>query len=287
MAGKPRGYVRPPCSIEGCDAPASGRGWCALHYARWHRLGDPLAEVAYQAPRGARCTVEGCGAPVIGRGWCGMHYKRWQIHGDPLKGAAPVLGASSCSIEGCDAPADSRGWCALHYERWRKNGDPLYERVRVRLTCSIEGCERPYGSRGWCRMHLARWRRHGDPLVSRLCRDGSRRCEVEGCDRPHAANGLCRSHYAIERDDYRRHTAALLEAAGGLCSLCGEAIDSRPSAPIALRPSVDHIEPVSAGGTDELANLRIAHRSCNSARNNRADVHEVAPPWSRRPELAA
>lgn len=28
------------CSVEGCDNPASGRGWCQKHYMRWRRTGS-------------------------------------------------------------------------------------------------------------------------------------------------------------------------------------------------------------------------------------------------------
>lgn len=30
------------CSIEGCGGKVVGRGWCAKHWARWRRHGDPL-----------------------------------------------------------------------------------------------------------------------------------------------------------------------------------------------------------------------------------------------------
>lgn len=31
------------CSIEGCGKPIRHRGWCAKHYKRWYRHGDPIA----------------------------------------------------------------------------------------------------------------------------------------------------------------------------------------------------------------------------------------------------
>lgn len=30
------------CSIESCESPVVGRGWCRKHYLRWYKTGDPL-----------------------------------------------------------------------------------------------------------------------------------------------------------------------------------------------------------------------------------------------------
>ena len=31
------------CTIEGCERPINGRGWCTSHYGSWRRHGNPLA----------------------------------------------------------------------------------------------------------------------------------------------------------------------------------------------------------------------------------------------------
>jgi hypothetical protein len=33
---------RPACTIDGCERPHYGRGWCNMHYTRWRTHGDPL-----------------------------------------------------------------------------------------------------------------------------------------------------------------------------------------------------------------------------------------------------
>lgn len=40
----PKGIPDPrsTCSIPDCGRPRMARGWCQLHYLRWHRHGDPL-----------------------------------------------------------------------------------------------------------------------------------------------------------------------------------------------------------------------------------------------------
>lgn len=61
------------------------------------------------------------------------------------------------------------------------------------------------------------------------------------------------------RGDYSaRITRQVLARYGRMCWLCGEP-GSR---------TADHVVPRSAGGGDDLGNLRPAHRGCNSARGN-------------------
>ena len=59
---------------------------------------------------------------------------------------------------------------------------------------------------------------------------------------------------------------------GDHCHICGGRIDLSLPGSHAAGLTVDHLLPVSMGGTNELANLHVAHRRCNSVRGNRVVV---------------
>lgn len=56
---------------------------------------------------------------------------------------------------------------------------------------------------------------------------------------------------------------------GWLCGLCGGTVDKTRKHPDPLCPSIDHIVPLSLGGTNEAANLQISHLVCNLRKRNR------------------
>lgn len=61
---------------------------------------------------------------------------------------------------------------------------------------------------------------------------------------------------AYERDDYR-------------CHICGENVDMDAHWNDDWAPSLDHIEARHIGGGHSLANVRTAHRWCNSVKSRR------------------
>lgn len=69
------------------------------------------------------------------------------------------------------------------------------------------------------------------------------------------------------RPTYVNHRA-LIEAAGSHCQLCGEPMQYWVNR---RQPTLDHIVPLSKGGTNEVSNLRVICNICNSRRGNRAD----------------
>ena len=207
------------CKIEGCDKPRKGGGWCAMHYQRWMRHGDPMVTLYLQPPK--ICAVDGCDRIAAARGWCDMHYQRWQRWGDPLICARPKsemvpnLGRT-CSVDGCDKPARAKGWCGMHHARWLKRGSTdLPERPwgPPPPPCSVEGCTDPADARGLCDKHYQRWRNHGDPLVC-LVSEIIDTCSEPGCERRAMKVAVCWRHY-------REIRARLEKEQDYRCALCG------------------------------------------------------------------
>ena len=64
---------------------------------------------------------------------------------------------------------------------------------------------------------------------------------------------------------YRRR---VFERDGFRCHLCGKAMSMDAVAPHPLSPSLDHVVPLSKGGTHTYDNCRAAHLLCNSLRGN-------------------
>lgn len=73
------------------------------------------------------------------------------------------------------------------------------------------------------------------------------------------------------RNDYIQHRQRLYHVYGSVCWLCG-----KPNA-----AQIDHVIPLSQGGSNDFTNLRLAHDECNVARNRQNH------PWHRAPALTA
>ena len=47
------------CCIEGCGQPHDARGWCSIHYSRWHRAGSPDGPLSLPSIQAARERIGG------------------------------------------------------------------------------------------------------------------------------------------------------------------------------------------------------------------------------------
>lgn len=66
--------------------------------------------------------------------------------------------------------------------------------------------------------------------------------------------------------------AALGKRDGWRCGICRRKVNPKLPYQHRLAGTRDHLVPVAEGGDDSPANLRLAHRSCNSRRGTRGAV---------------
>lgn len=80
--------------------------------------------------------------------------------------------------------------------------------------------------------------------------------------------------------DRQRLRQLVTDSYGWTCTLCHRPIDPHATA-LRDRLSIDHVLPVSRGGSDSLENLRPTHHGCNSAKRDgrrlRRRATETAP----------
>lgn len=158
---RPAGSPPLRCSIDGCDKPTVGRGWCSSHYSAWTISGDPMKR-SRRSPGTPKpiCTIEGCERPVYARGLCHAHEqrKRRGVPMDrPLRKYTPGIrpfpkkrtprADLPCSYEGCDRLRFARGLCGPHH--WRLiRGLPMDKPIRQVGNGSISNGYRAIVRRG-------------------------------------------------------------------------------------------------------------------------------------------
>lgn len=259
------------CSIDGCEKPVLGRGWCNMHYSRWRRNGDvndPGRKVRY-------CTIDGCEKPRAAHGLCMMHHLR-KIRGTknatepgPLR-----IYADACKVVGCERPYSGLGYCSLHEQRFRKHGDPgpLGLTRWGNRTCSAAGCDDQHHANGFCAFH----NKHAGAETSRPC---SRCGDAIDMMERNAAGRKRHGSTLMCRDCLRARTSRSKWSAKAIaardespeCRLCGVDVDLSVRFPDPMSGSVDHILPVSRGGANDLDNLQLAHLVCNMRKGANLD----------------
>lgn len=73
---------------------------------------------------------------------------------------------------------------------------------------------------------------------------------------------------AMRRGEQINHTE-VFEEFGWVCQLCGELIDRYAPRESWERVTLDHVIPISRGGTHTRGNVQPAHRRCNELKGDR------------------
>lgn len=287
-----RGSDRPgsrPCSESDCGKPAKARGLCRTHYGALQRQGKlhtaPLRSLAPTVTRPRPCR--GCGADIAelsrGRRYCSDECK------------------PRCAGPDCDRMVTGRGVCSNHLKQKNAGIIPL----RPIDTRDIRMPNQPCN---WC----------GDPVgpnstasyCSVVCRSlASRHTEAatagncaqcgDAIDYLAPANGTSGRLTPLSKRlcDKCRHrkkslymsTDALRRRDGDNCHLCGLLVPAEALKPHPLAAEVDHVLPISRGGTHDPENLALAHKTCNIAKGGRpatwrrdpAEVGQILAAWNR------
>jgi len=216
------------------------------------------------------CVIAECAKLTVARGWCNSHYVRWKRYGDPLGGGAAVADKPKVCVEvGCGRDVVGWGWCRTHYRLWKAHGKPEHVGPRPLRLCSVDGCQNKHRTGGYCSNHHEYNKRNGTPYPPArdctLCgtefasiQTKQRLCETCSLPTQNARHGV--------------NPARLADRDGADCGLCGEPVELSLRFPHPMSPSVDHVVPWSLGGSHDLANLQLAHLSCNCRKGNRVNL---------------
>jgi len=250
------------------------------------------------------CSIDGCGRPLRTRGMCSRHYQRLQ-RGVPLEPKAPM----ACAQCGSTLPPPPYGqvpstycskscqWRASYIRTQRQRRKDRRDAARAEIArtcpeCSSEFTPAKSVAQVYCSPRCKR-RAFADSK--------SRTCSEPDCDRPHRAKGLCNMHYKAalradgrikspvwderrkanhakrravlkgvdaERFEYRE----IFERDNWTCGICSEPVDPDMSWPDPMSVSLDHVVPISEGGSHTRDNAQCSHLACNVRKGARVAV---------------
>ena len=135
-------------------------------------------------------------------------------------------------------------------------------------------CGQCVGTRSAIRSVLRRARRELPPRRCRLCLvefEPTTPNQVYCCE-PHNNIAKSKRRKALKRGAARGAVPSLWTIYArdrGRCQLCRGRVGRKFKWPHPRTASLDHIVPISQGGTDEARNLQLAHLGCNMAKQTR------------------
>lgn len=217
-------------------------------------------------------ACRGCGTPVApkaGRGgrprkWCSQACANW------VRRHPGVLRPTSRACRLCSADLSGRSMKALYCSRRCgevAQGKRLSECYGTRF-CALPECGKLFQPARQGQRCCSE--KHGKVLYNRESR-------ADGRQKPPPWTDARRDRYHQRRARKKQASTGepvLLEAIAERdrwrCHLCRKRVGKAIAWPHPRSASLDHLVPLSRGGTHDPANVRLAHLSCNSSKGSRA-----------------
>lgn len=207
------------------------------------------------------CSVDGCCAAHRARGLCSTHYNQ-QRQPERHRKATTLCAWCGRTCLKATTQRYAERFCSLDCrDTWRRR-DRLPVLFAGQVVRHAPASPSPQPRRTW----VAGWCRScGAPFVDRQpdARSCSALCTRRWWRKQYDELPIVVRLYVLNRDRWR-------------CMICNRSIRRDLAVPHPEAGTVDHVIPQSQGGTHEVANLRAAHMSCNSARNNRGGNEQLA-----------
>lgn len=252
-------------TCTGCGVAFTGdrqRRYCT-DQCRW-RTKAKRSYKARPAPtkRKIARACEECGGTHYARGLCSRHYRVKYPRGATLAEGVPDQSAQDPTPLSCLLYVIACEQCAV-----------VVSRQRSARYCSVSCSRSAY--------RLANPERFEYKPRDPKCITCGGRCEEgkRACDDCREANQRRnrRAHdqrrRAAERDANAERVIAerVYARDGWTCGLCLKSVDSMLSWPHPRSASLDHVLPLSKGGTHTYANTQLAHLDCNVAKGDRVE----------------
>lgn len=138
-------------------------------------------------------------------------------------------------------------------------------------VCRHDGCTRTAHARSLCGTHYETERLGVIKPGQRPCADCDQAFQPRD-SKQRFCSPRCSNHFRDSRRQrgHRKHFDAVWVRDRGVCGICGRDIDPSLKMPHRFSATLDHIVPRAHGGADNPSNLRLAHLTCNAARQDRA-----------------
>lgn len=277
------------CVEDQCDRPVFKNGSCDTHHEK------------------KTCGYPGCQSIKKTFGYCNAHSQRLLRNGHldrkcqrcdteipmdagvGLRYCSDVCLDGECSVDGCESSILALGYCKPHYRRFKSTGHPLrkcagcggyipvtvYGRKRFcsdscKPICGAPECGRIATDGGYCDRHALSVRYHGSlPDLDFTCGFcGKYVTRSYSVMHQKTNRKTCPECTVLKCRDHQKYRRKVIKSGSADCGICGKGIRLDLAWPNPMSLSIDHIVPVTRGGTNREQNLQPSHAGCNLKKRN-------------------